>query len=201
MKATRNVYQKIKQFTDMKTTIFLVTKQDFMREYHNHGIRPTGYAYLLPNNSISLLGKNLDYALKPFKFDYIHRESCFAYLTYLIHDLRGRYMMHKNSPSEFSDFFRHLVKRSNHVIWTVIFLYTGKSGEKTFAEEPLEKYINGVDPNIKNRLKFIRENYWTEIHGNHEKTNEIIGYLFRNLEIMYCEAIDFIDQERAGLKI
>lgn len=190
-KEIKEIYERLKQETDIKISIILVDTEDFFSKFHIHGMQPMIYSFAL-YDSQSLLKKNLDYIIhKKHSFDSTIRENCYSHLSCFVHELRDGYMKCGNDKVARSLFCRHLARRTKNITWNAIFFMTG-SIEIDISSEQLVKCFPKLDPDFILQIGRIKSN-WENIRNDFDKVNEVIDYIFHNLEIVYSDATAFFN--------
>ena len=186
----KSLNENLKKITNTKITVVLVDLTDLLTDYHLHGIKSFAYTFSL-QNSESLLKGNLDYMYKEFVSNDIHRYGTFFYLSYLIHDLRMRHMSHEEGIIEQREFFKHLVKRTNHFIINAIFL---KTKQEEVSQNNLVKLYPSIDVAFLSKLENIRNN-WKKFSNDGTLMAVFEDYIFDNIEYLYSEVCKYFETE------
>lgn len=116
----RKLYNLTREYTDMKMSIILVDTKDFFSKYHLHAIKPMNYMDVF-NRFESLLKGDISYVNRAPAPNYAYKISCYTYLSYYIHDVRIKHLMHGDTLPDIRDFFHYIVKRANVISWNAIF--------------------------------------------------------------------------------
>lgn len=195
LQQTKTLYQSIKIFFPYKLSITLVSKKDFFSPCHHHGIKPIYYQEIL-RSSISLLQKSIHTQNHLSSRDL--QLDCFNNISYLIHDLRGKYLLLNNQdPWSVIEFFCHLIKRTKHLIRNTIFIITGHIDER-INPELFQKHFPQIDKNFPDYLNLLKENFNAYLKSP-EKTYDPVEAIMNTAEIIYEEAVAYMSDKYSHL--
>jgi hypothetical protein len=187
----RELYNLTRQHTDMKMSLILVDKEDFFTKHHLHAIKPMNYTDVFDKFQ-SLLKEDISYVKRPTKGESnAYKVSCYTYLSYYIHDVRIKHFMTSYDIRDYREFFRHLVKRCNVIVWNAVWLKTNYTGD-TCGDRLLEEYPK-VDKNFWPTVKETRAN-WSTVKYDLEKMNKLTDYFFENIEYIYREVVNYAEK-------
>lgn len=177
LKQIKFLYETIKESFPHKLSITVVSKKDYLNDYHHHGIKPIYYTYSL-GSAVSLLHgtivRDSRVSLATLQFD------CFSNIAYLIHDIRSKYLaLDLDDQEEVREFFCHLIKRSKHLIRNCIFIRTGHIDEN-IDQDLFKICFPEIDPAFLQHLKNYKINF--EQITNAEKVEDSINILLAVLE-------------------
>ncbi len=171
MQNIKNGVRAVKEISNFKVSVTVVTEQDYLAQYHHHGIKPMYYRSIL-KNSDSVFKK--DFLPKsPFSIKTYH-EDAYNNIVYLIHDLRSGYLKYDSTEQKSTaEFCSHLLKRSKHLARNVLFIELGLVQEELNFND-----FTKVFPNLDKQFPSWVKEYkfaWSTISHDLDKMNQIIN--------------------------
>lgn len=197
----RQVATEVRSQSDFKISITVVELNDFVRDKHNHGIKPEFYTERL-GDSQSLLDKNT-LQLRHFgrgKHDSYSVQDSFRHVVYLVHDIRNGYLLlSREDTDQFFEISKHILKRSQHVIRDAIYTISRQYSEQLDLD--LFQKLFGSDYLTATKQIFQVKDLWGDLVDDHELLDRMVSEAVTVSDHVYKVTCSYMDKLRKRKKI
>lgn len=190
MNIARKGYKSLCKRLGSKVSLTVVSMQDFKSRLHHHGIKPIYYSEEVRGDFLAKGRRVAGVGGLPRK---MMRLDCFSNASYLIHDLRNRYLALDNGMDGLREFAIHCAKRLKHFVRNCIFSITGRASP-SILKPHYDRLFGDLGLDIEGSIARFKEN-WERRQNNRRHLKAFVEFALMSSELIYLRTQSLLSRK------